>query len=278
MNVVDIGKLFYTYGDGNVALKDMNLSVERGEQVAIMGPNGAGKSTLLKIIGGLLFPFKGELKIFGEKVTKKNADRLRRKVGILFQDPDDQIFMPKVWDDIAFGPINMGLGGSEIKRRVKVAMKQTGLTGFEDRTAHHLSFGEKKRVAIAGILAMRPALLLLDEPTANLDPKGREEMINIIKRLRTTVIFSTHDVDTAIIMAEKALILNKERLAYGTIREIFSNERLLKKAHLDVPEITKLFLELNRSGYKFKKLPLTKEEAIQCVHDMKLKKSDGNAR
>ena len=162
MNVVDIRNLTYTYGEGIVALKDMNLSVDQGEQVAILGPNGAGKSTLLKIIGGLMFPFRGEVRVFREELTKKNADRLRRKVGMLFQDPDDQIFMPNVWDDIAFGPINMGLGEVEIKKRVKIAMKQTGLVGFEDRVAHHLSFGEKKRVAIAGILAMRPKLLLLD--------------------------------------------------------------------------------------------------------------------
>ncbi|MCK5559709.1 MAG: ATP-binding cassette domain-containing protein [Thermoplasmata archaeon] len=265
MKAIEIKGLSYAYEDGTVALKNIDIAINKGDRIAVLGPNGAGKSTFLKIIAGLMFPFKGKVNLFGAALTSKNQDQLRAGVGMLFQDPDDQIFMPRVWDDVAFGPINYGLSEPEVKKRVRMALKHTDLLGFEDRTPHHLSYGEKKRVAIAGIIAMKPKLLLLDEFTANLDPKSRQYLMGVIQRLKTTLIIATHDINTAIRMADKAIVINQDKLAYGTIREIFSDEVLLKRAHLDVPEVTKLFIELRKKGFKFKELPLTVDEAKRCL-------------
>jgi cobalt/nickel transport system ATP-binding protein len=262
MKMVEISNLSYSYDDGTVALDDVNLSIETGESVAILGPNGAGKSTILKIIAGLLFPFNGVVRLAGSELKYQNADQLRNGIGILFQDPDDQIFMPRVWDDIAFGPINLGLDEHEVRKRVKEALALTDLMGYEDRSPHHLSYGEKKRVAIAGIIAMKPRLLLLDEFTANLDPKGRGEIMDVIKRLKTTVILVTHNINTALKMADRIIVLNKKVIGSGTPSEIFSNENLLTRSHLDVPEITKLFMELNKKGFEFSELPYSFESAV----------------
>jgi cobalt/nickel transport system ATP-binding protein len=271
LKIIEISDLRYSYDDGTLALADVNLSIEHGETVAILGPNGAGKSTILKIIAGLLFPFKGTVCINGSALTNQNADKLRNGIGILFQDPDDQIFMPQVWDDIAFGPINLGLDEPEVRKRVKEAIELTDLVGFENRSPHHLSYGEKKRVAIAGIIAMKPRLLLLDEFTANLDPRGRGEIMEVIKRLKITVILVTHNINTALKMADRIIVLNKKVIGSGTPSEIFSNENLLTRSHLDVPEITKLFIELNRKGFEFSDLPYSFENAVQQL--LKLKTS-----
>ena len=199
----------YRYEDDIVALHDISLTIERGDSVAILGPNGAGKSTLMKLAAGLLYPDSGKIVLLGSQLTKKNAKELRKNIGILFQDPDDQIFMPKVWDDVAFGPINLGRSKEEVSELVNNALMNTGLEGFEDRVPHHLSYGEKKRVAIAGILAMEPNILLLDEPTANLDPKGRSELMDIIKNSCDTLICATHDINIASELAERIIILNR---------------------------------------------------------------------
>lgn len=234
-----------------------------GEKIAVLGPNGAGKSTLLKIIAGLIFPKSGNVLIEGELLTKKNADVLRRRMGFLFQDPDDQIFMPRVWDDVAFGPINLDLPEEEVNARVQEALQKVHLEGMEERVPHHMSYGEKKRIAIAGVLAMRPEILLLDEPTANLDPKGRAELIEILGNLDNTMIIATHDVNVASVMAERGLVLNKRKLADGTLREIFSQDVLLEQANLEVPEIAKLFLEMRRRGVSIHKLPLSVEDGSE---------------
>jgi cobalt/nickel transport system ATP-binding protein len=268
LKIVEISRLSYTYDDGTNALKNIEFSISEGERVAILGPNGAGKSTLLKIIAGLLFPFEGKVRLFGTELTKKNSNNLRKGIGLLFQDPDDQIFMPRVWDDVAFGPINIGLKKSAVRKRVRIALKHTDLIGFEDRVPHSLSYGEKKRVAIAGILAMNPTLLLLDELTANLDPKCQTEIINLVKRLRTTVIIATHDINTAVQIADKAIVLNKVVLTYRTMKEIFMDDTILKKANLDVPDITKLFLELRKHGYECNDLPLTIEDAVRYFRNL----------
>ena len=265
MKAVEIIGINYTYGDGTVALKDFDLSVEKGERIAILGPNGAGKSTLLKIMGGLIFPSGGKVRIFGKEISKKNTVHAAKRVGMLFQDPDDQIFMPTVWDDIAFGPINMDLGEVEVKKRVRDAIRRTDLVGFEERTAHHLSYGEKKRVAIAGIIAMKPDLLLLDEPTANLDPQSREKLINIINKMNNTVIIATHNLNTVIRMAEKAVVLDTEKIAFGTMREIFSDRKIMRRARLVAPDISDLFMKLRKNGYEFDELPITVDDALRCI-------------
>lgn len=262
LKIIDINNLTYTYQDGTPALTNIDLLINKGDRVAILGPNGAGKSTLLKIIAGLIFPFKGEVNVLDLTITKKNVKKIHGKIGLLFQDPDDQIFMPNVWDDVAFGPINLDLDEKEIKKRVKYSLEHTELIGFEDRIPHHLSYGEKKRVAIAGIIAMQPEVLLLDEPTANLDHKTREEFIEVINKLKTTTIIATHDVNIAVRLADKAFVLNNKELAFGKMNIIFSNDKLLKKAHLETPTILKLCNELKKQGINFDKLPLTLDEAI----------------
>ncbi|UCE74224.1 MAG: ATP-binding cassette domain-containing protein [Methanomassiliicoccales archaeon] len=253
--------VLFRYEDDTLALKEVTLSIEKGEKVAILGPNGAGKSTLLKLAAGLLFPDEGCVKLFGKKLAKKNAQNLRKKVGMLFQDPDDQIFMPKVWDDVAFGPINLGYNEKEVRGLVQDALKVTGLEGFEDRVPHHLSYGEKKRVAIAGILAMKPEILLLDEPTSNLDPKGRIELMDIIKKSCETLVIATHDVNIAAQIAERGIVLNKKVVASGPIKRLFLDGEMLEQNNLDAPENTKLFLSMRESGYDLS-LPLSTEDAV----------------
>lgn len=212
-----------------------------------------------------MFPKKGRVHVDGSEMNKKNADVLRRKIGFLFQDPDDQIFMPRVWDDVAFGPINMGLPENEVRQVVSEAIQTAGLRGLEERVPHHMSYGEKKRVAIAGVLAMRPEILLLDEPTSNLDPKGRTELIGILRDLENTMIIATHDVNVASLIAEKALVLNKQKLTEGTLREVFSQTDLLEGAHLEVPTVAKLFLSLEEEGLSFDELPLSVQEGLDYL-------------
>lgn len=257
---MELNEIIFRYEDNTPVLKDINLSIDRGEKVAILGPNGAGKSTLLKLMAGLLYPGKGEVKLFGRILTKKNAYDLRKRMGILFQDPDDQIFMPRVWDDVAFGPINLGHDAEKVKKLVRTALTDSGLEGFDDRVPHHLSYGEKKRVAIAGILAMRPEILLLDEPTANLDPRGRAELMRIVENFETLVI-ATHDVNIAAQIADRGIVLNKMVISNKPMNELFSDAELLKNNNLDAPEITKVFLSMKESGYDVN-LPFSLEEAI----------------
>jgi cobalt/nickel transport system ATP-binding protein len=268
LNAIEVDGLSYTYDDGTPALDNISFNVKAGSHVAILGPNGAGKSTLLKIIAGLMFSYtgiSGTVRLFGSEVTKKNYETVCRQVGLLFQDPDDQIFMPRVWDDVAFGPINLGLDELEVKRRVESSLKTLDLIGYDDRSPHHLSYGEKKRVAIAGILAMRPRVLLLDEFTANLDPKGRSEIIKVIKQLKTTVILVTHDINTAIELADSVIVLNKKKLAYGSVKEILTDSELLERSHLEMPEISKLFIELKKLGLECDDLPYDLSKAIHFL-------------
>jgi cobalt/nickel transport system ATP-binding protein len=251
----------FRYEDSTLALHGINLRIDKGEKVAILGPNGAGKSTLLKIAAGLLHPSQGQVKLFGQILVKNNAYDLRKRVGLLFQDPDDQIFMPKVWDDVAFGPINLEHTEEEVKALVKDALVASGLSGFEERVPHHLSYGEKKRVAIAGILAMKPQILLLDEPTSNLDPKGRNELMKVVKTSCETIVLATHDVNIAAQIADRVIVLNKKVVADGPPMGLFSNTKLLDQNNLDAPEITKLFLSMKEAGYDVN-LPLSSDEAI----------------
>jgi len=263
--VVGAEGLSYDYEDGTPALRDISLSIRRGERVAILGPNGAGKSTLLHILAGLK-PFgSGTVRLFDEALTRKNERALRARMGLLFQDPDDQIFMPRVWDDVAFGPINRGLGAKAVARRVRRALEGAGLAGYDDRVPHHLSYGEKKRVAFAGVLAMRPEILLLDEPTANLDPRNRRDLLAMVNRLNrrgTTVVTATHDMGAVAELADRVYVLNRTLVRECPVREVFMDSRLLEENNLDIPEITKLFRLLRNFGYDPKKLPLSVDQAI----------------
>ena len=202
--------LSFTYPDGTRALKNINIEIEKGEKVAIIGPNGAGKSTLFSHFNGLTEPTSGCVKIEGKPISfeKDELLKVRQKVGIVFQDPNDQLFAPTVKEDIAFGPMNLGLSYDEVEKRVEDALKMVGMENYEDKTPHHLSGGQQKRIAIAGIIAMKPELMILDEPTAGLDPDGVEKVLNITNQLNEegmTLIISSHDIDMISKYADKIL-------------------------------------------------------------------------
>lgn len=220
--MIQVKNLSYIYPDGTTALRNINMEIGRGERVAVIGPNGAGKSTLFLHLNGILRPSAGEIIIDGEKInySKSELMRIRQKVGIVFQNPDDQLFSPTVRDDVAFGPMNLGLGEDEVNERVRESLERVGMSGYEERAPHHLSGGEKKRVAIAGILAMKPEIMVLDEPTTGLDPETADGIIEILLELSRegiTVIISSHDVEILSQFAEKIFVLNSGKLiAEGT--------------------------------------------------------------
>lgn len=246
--------LSFTYPDGTQALKNINIEIEKGEKVAIIGPNGAGKSTLFSHFNGLTEPTSGCVKIEGKPISfeKDKLLKVRQKVGIVFQDPNDQLFAPTVKEDIAFGPMNLGLSYDEVEKRVEDALKMVGMENYEDKTPHHLSGGQQKRIAIAGIIAMKPELMILDEPTAGLDPDGVEKVLNILNQLNEegmTLIISSHDIDMISKYADKIFVLyNGEIIESGNKNKIFSDMELLKKAHLRTPITTEILYNLKESG------------------------------
>jgi cobalt/nickel transport system ATP-binding protein len=275
---IDIRDLKYVYPDGCVALDDVSIKVLMGERVAILGPNGAGKSTLLMLISGLLKPSKGSVHVLGMSVSE-NSYKIRSSLGLVFQDPDDQLFCPTLWEDVTFGLLNMGLDEDEVVKRGKEALRSVGLDGYEERAPHHLSAGEKKKAAIATVLAMRPKILILDEPTANLDPKGKTELVKIINNLhksqKITLVVATHDVDFIPLVADRAYILNKRLIAEGNLEDLFSNSDMIREAGLEPPSVTRLFELLNQSiGFNdIKSLPLTIEQALYEIKRCFLKNS-----
>ena len=246
--------LSFTYPDGTQALKNINIKIEKGEKVAIIGPNGAGKSTLFSHFNGLTEPTSGCVKIEDKPISfeKDELLKVRQKVGIVFQDPNDQLFAPTVKEDIAFGPMNLGLSYDEVEKRVEDALKMVGMENYEDKTPHHLSGGQQKRIAIAGIIAMKPELMILDEPTAGLDPDGVEKVLNIMNQLNEegmTLIISSHDIDMISKYADKIFVLyNGEIIESGNKNKIFSDMELLKKAHLRTPITTEILYNLKESG------------------------------
>lgn len=246
--------LSFTYPDGTQALKNINIEIEKGEKVAIIGPNGAGKSTLFSHFNGLTEPTSGCVKIEDKPISfeKNELLKVRQKVGIVFQDPNDQLFAPTVKEDIAFGPMNLGLSYDEVEKRVEDALKMVGMENYEDKTPHHLSGGQQKRIAIAGIIAMKPELMILDEPTAGLDPDGVEKVLNIMNQLNEegmTLIISSHDIDMISKYADKIFVLyNGEIIESGNKNKIFSDMELLKKAHLRTPITTEILYNLKESG------------------------------
>uniref|UniRef100_A0A7C4UA20 ABC transporter ATP-binding protein n=1 Tax=candidate division WOR-3 bacterium TaxID=2052148 RepID=A0A7C4UA20_UNCW3 len=208
---IEIKNLHFSYPDGNCVLRGINLKIYEKEKVGIVGENGAGKTTLLLHLNGIL-KGEGEIKIFGKNIEKKNLREIRKIVGIVFQNPDDQLFTTNVFDDVAFGPLNLGLTKDEVKKRVKEALSIVELEGFEHRSPWHLSLGEKKRAAIATILSMEPEIIAMDEPTANLSPKIRRKLIDLLKKLNKTIVIASHDIEmvkevcTRILYIENGLI------------------------------------------------------------------------
>ena len=228
--------LAYAYPDGTQALFGVNLTIERGERVALLGPNGAGKTTLVMHLNGILTPGHGEVVVAGLPVRKDTLREVRRGVGLDFQDPDDQLFMPTVREDVAFGLANMGVRGEELERRVRHALERVGMLDAIDRPPHHLSFGQRRRVAVATVLAMEPEILVLDEPSSNLDPASRRELAEILRGLDVTVLMVTHDLPYALELCERSLILSGGVIvADGPTREILADAELLAAHRLELP-------------------------------------------
>lgn len=226
---VSVTGLSYAYPDGATALRNVHLTVERGERVGIIGANGAGKSTLLLHLNGIIMG-NGNIRIHGLPVSNANLKEIRRRVGVVFQNPDDQLFCPTVYDDIAFGPRNMGLGEAEIASRVEESLRRVGLNGAAGKSAFHLSMGQKKRAAIATVLSMGPELLALDEPTGSLDPKGRAQIIALLAGLGGTQIIISHDIDLVRRQCQRAVLLSKgEVVADGPVDRILADTRLLEE-------------------------------------------------
>lgn len=227
-----IKNLCYSYPDGTKAIDGVDFSMNRGEKVAVLGANGAGKSTLMLHLNGVL-EGSGEIFIDGIRLEKKTLRQIRQKVGLVFQNPDDQLFCPTVFDDIAFGPQNMNLPKDEVERRVTRALCEVGLTGFEKRSPFHLSTGEKKRVALATVLSMDSELIVLDEPTTNLDPKGRREILELLTGINRSMIIVTHDFDMAERLCERSIVLARGRImADGVTSDIIKNTKLLETCSL----------------------------------------------
>ena len=225
---IRVEKLSFKYPDGRQALAEVSLVIVKGESVGIVGPNGAGKSTLLLYLNGILRSDNGALKVLGRPVDDKNLRWIRSKVGVVFQYPDDQLFSPTVFDDVAFGPINMGYTVSEVKKAVTRALDSVGIKGFEERSCHHLSFGEKKRVSIATVLAMTPEILVLDEPTSNLDPAGKWDLISLLKKLPVTKIVASHDIEMLRALCSRIIVLNHGRVStVGATETVLSDKQLL---------------------------------------------------
>ncbi|MBU1062371.1 MAG: energy-coupling factor ABC transporter ATP-binding protein [Candidatus Omnitrophica bacterium] len=231
--IIEIKNLSYIYPDGTVALKDINLDIFKGDSIGMIGPNGAGKTTLLLHLNGILIS-NGSVKVCELPVNERNLDKIRQRVGLVFQDPDDQLFMPTVFDDVAFGPINMGLDSDRVRIKVDSALKFVDMEDYKDRIGHHLSFGEKKRVSLATIMSMEPDILVLDEPTGNLDLKHRKEFINLLKDMNITKIIATHDMNMVLSICSKVAIMDQGKLiAFDTTEKIFGNKELLAAHGLD---------------------------------------------
>ena len=241
---LEVRAVRFAYPDGHVALHGVDLTVQRGERVALLGPNGAGKTTLVLHLNGILPPPQaagaaGSVLVAG--LTANPADRaclaeIRRRVGIVFQDPDDQLFLPTVAEDVAFGPANLGLRGPELTARVDEALAAVGMLEHRDRAPHHLSFGQRRRVAVATVLAMHPEILVLDEPSSNLDPAARRELAEILRGLPVTLLMVTHDLPYALELCERAVILDTGRIvADGRTPELLADAELLAQHRLELP-------------------------------------------
>lgn len=232
--IIQIRDLNFCYPDNTKALQDINLDIDEGESIGIIGPNGAGKSTLLLHLNGILNS-NGAVRVFDLKVNKDNIIQIRKNVGLVFQDPDNQLFMPRVFDDVAFGPINLDFSKDEVNKAVVGALGQVNMQSFPDRVPHHLSFGEKKKISIATVLSMKPKVLALDEPTSNLDPKSRRDLIDLLRTFTLTKIIASHDLKMIQDLCERTVILDKGRVvAVGLTQDILKDESLLKKHSLEI--------------------------------------------
>jgi cobalt/nickel transport system ATP-binding protein len=277
----------YIYSDGTLALDDVSTNFAKGARTALLGINGSGKTTLLLHLNAIFKPSSGKVYFEDAPIdySSKSLLELRKQVGYVFQDPNNQLFAPTVKQDVAFGPLNLGLPTDEVEASVEEALKVVGMSDCADRPPHFLSLGQKKRVALAGVLAMHPEVLVMDEPTSNLDPRAASELLHLLLRLNKesglTLIMATHDVDMVPLFADKLVILSKSKIVVeGSPHEIFSDTELIRKVNLRSPRITHLF-EILRSKDKLpldKKLPLTisdaRKEILALLDSRNDKKSD----
>lgn len=271
MDIIKTKSLEYVYPDGTHALKGLNIAIERGKKVAIIGANGTGKSTFLLHLNGILRPTKGEVVIEGSpiKYDEKSLRSVRKKVGIVFQDPDDQLFAPTVKQDVAFGPQNLDVPKNEVERRVEHALKSVRMEVYADKPPHFLSSGQKKRVAIAGVIAMEPEILVLDEPIAGLDPQSRADIIEILEELNAegkTIIFSTHDVDLAARWADYVYVFHNGLVRKdGVPSQIFADHTLISETGLRLPTFVQTFRELKMRGISGGDSPLTMLDFVESA-------------
>lgn len=235
-HIVEVRDLHYAYPDGNPALQGVSFRITHGETVAIVGANGAGKSTLLLHLNGCLIPRSGTVRIGDYPLTKQTLQQVRRSVGMVFQDPDDQLFMPTVYDDVAFGPLNLGASPEDLEEKVMKALSIVGAAHLRDRPPYRLSGGEKRSVAIASVLSMSPNILVMDEPTSNLDPKSRRQLIELLATFEHTLIIATHDLDMALDLCSRTIVFEKGCVAAdGPTLDILQNEPLLDSSRLEKP-------------------------------------------
>ena len=262
--------LSHQYSDGTLALNDVSLSFDKGERIALLGTNGSGKTTLLHHLNGILKPTSG--KIYYEdkplQYDSKSLLELRRRVGFVFQDPNDQLFAPSVKQDVAFGPLNLGQPTDQVKKIVEESLRTVGMAEFAEKPPHFLSLGQKKRVALAGVLAMQPEVIIMDEPTSNLDPRATSEILHLLLQLNKesgiTLLLATHDVDMVPLFANRLYILDKGKLvSEGSPKELFSDTEMIRRVNLRSPRITHLFEVLKKENNLpiNPKLPLTISEA-----------------
>ena len=257
----------FNYPDGTQALRDISLAIKRGEFVGLLGSNGSGKTTLLKIMDGLLKNFDGQAFLDGSDIAKLSPKEIYKKVGLVFQNPDDQLFAPTVFEDVAFGPINMGFSEGEVSSRVNDALRAVDMEGHSKKSIHNLSFGQKKRICIAGLLAMGHEILLLDEPTAGLDAMGEYKMMNLLTKLNkengVTIVMATHSVDLVPLFLDRLYILSRGRIIRSGIpEEVFTVPEEMSNVKLRLPQIAELIYRLKHEDkVPFGKIPLTIGEA-----------------
>ncbi|MFA5517546.1 MAG: ABC transporter ATP-binding protein [Desulfuromonadales bacterium] len=235
-HIVEVEDLRYSYPDGHPAVRGISFRIHHGESVAIVGANGAGKSTLLLHLNGCLTPTQGRVRIGDHPLTRETLAEVRRTVGMIFQDPDDQLFMPTVFDDVAFGPLNLGLPPAEVDARVTAALARVEALHLKERPPYRLSAGEKRTVAIASVLSMQPDILVMDEPTTGLDPRSRRRLIELLASFHHTKIVATHDLDLVLDLCERTIVIHRgEVMADGPTLDIFANAALLAASHLEKP-------------------------------------------
>jgi len=257
----------YHYPDGTAALSDISLQINAGEFVGLLGPNGSGKTTLLKILDGLLYMTKGEVLLDRMNIRKLSPRDIYRKVGLVFQNPDDQLFAATVFEDVAFGPLNLGFSMSDVTQKVLCALKNVDMEGYAKKQIHKLSFGQKKRICIAGLLSMGHEILLLDEPTAGLDPLGESRMMELLYHLNkergVTIVMATHSVDFVPLFLDRVLVMSRGRIVkQGTPEEVFTSPEEMSEVELRLPQVAELiYLLRNEDNLPFRKLPLTVGEA-----------------